>query len=828
MKRTTLVILLTILLVTTSLSSMTFASTVTISGKILDSKGAAVPGAPVKLFAITDTQLKNGSVASTVGAKNGTYTLTAPSTKTSYFIRVQKAGYTYTLKVLYVGTTNIINYNMTVAADLNRVAVTGVSVTPTNLKLALGGITTLTVTISPSNATNKGVAWTSNNKAVATVNSTTGKVTAVATGTANITVTTADGGMIATSVVTIGSNIPVTGVTLNETTLALNVGTTHTLVAIVIPSNATNKSLTWGSSNTAVASVHSAGQVTAKAAGTATIKVTTVDGGKTATCSVTSIGIGDIIIDVNPLHKKPVNLKVGYNEYVITQNPFHPFDDPTYVALMRDSGATVMRFPGGTIANFYDWGDDDFFTEEIADMKANAAQAVPREKFANQADYDAQVASYEDYLQSYINKGSLCREYRTTPRGVYGYTDFLSLADQIGADIYYVGNVSMAPAGVDPIDHLVAWMQDIESKGRAVKYLELGNEIVSPRAWTNNQAIPNGLYDLDRYLSICKTISERVKAIFPNIKIGILADGIGNKLGREPGNIDTICRYITSSSYGTDFFDAVIIHSYLRVRDGNLVELQDAKERVFANGKVMVENNVDYWRRIFAGKEIWMTETGYVKKATDIDITGTMLNAMLEADYILRWADDDVVASYIKFFSIAAKDGATATDGTKYVSYWNNDGIINEPTYYSNKMIFNTLKKSSDMLETNIRNNTFITRQVSYYGLDANGVLTYKPNTPISVEQLSARAYLSKDGFTISIPFVNQNATAVDVILNLNGAAVTGTAQIQWISGALLDKNTVTAPYTISPVSTSFSAGEVITLPAYSIGVIEINDQING
>jgi hypothetical protein len=231
----------------------------------------------------------------------------------------------------------------------------------------------------------------------------------------------------------------------------------------------------------------------------------------------------------------------------------------------------------------------------------------------------------------------------------------------------------------------------------------------------------------------------------------------------------------------------------------------------------------EFLNRILQGKEIWMTETGYIKKATDIDITGTMLNAMVEADYILRWADnDDVLASYIKFFSIAAKDGATATDGTKYVSYWNNDGIVNEPTYHSNKMIFNVLKKSSDVLGTNILNNTFITRQVSYYGLSANNVLTYKPNTPISVEQLSARAYLSKDGFTISIPFVNQNATAVDVILNVNGAAVSGTAQIQCISGALLNKNTVTAPNTVSPVTTSVSASGVMTLPAYSVGVIEI------
>ena len=82
-------------------------------------------------------------------------------------------------------------------------------------------------------------------------------------------------------------NVPVTGVTLNIGSLNLTVGSTSTLTATVKPSNATNKSVTWKSSNIGVATVDSKGKVTAKAAGSTTITVTTVDGGYTATCSVT-------------------------------------------------------------------------------------------------------------------------------------------------------------------------------------------------------------------------------------------------------------------------------------------------------------------------------------------------------------------------------------------------------------------------------------------------------------------------------------------------------------------------------------------------------------
>ena len=81
--------------------------------------------------------------------------------------------------------------------------------------------------------------------------------------------------------------VSVTGVSLDFTSATLDVGETMTLTATVAPTNATNKSLTWSSNNTAVATVSTGGVVTAVSAGTATITVTTADGGKTATCSVT-------------------------------------------------------------------------------------------------------------------------------------------------------------------------------------------------------------------------------------------------------------------------------------------------------------------------------------------------------------------------------------------------------------------------------------------------------------------------------------------------------------------------------------------------------------
>lgn len=81
--------------------------------------------------------------------------------------------------------------------------------------------------------------------------------------------------------------IAVTGVSLNKISDSLEIGRTVQLTETIAPANATNKGVTWSSSNTSVATVSNTGLVSAKAEGSATITVTTADGGFTATCVIT-------------------------------------------------------------------------------------------------------------------------------------------------------------------------------------------------------------------------------------------------------------------------------------------------------------------------------------------------------------------------------------------------------------------------------------------------------------------------------------------------------------------------------------------------------------
>jgi YD repeat-containing protein len=204
---------------------------------------------------------------------------------------------------------------------VDTIPVTGVSLNKTSTSLNVGATETLTATITPENATNKNVSWTSSNEAVATVSSD-GTVTGVGVGTATITVTTTDCNFTASCEVSVNvENIPVTGVSLNKASTSINELEEDTLIATITPSDATNQDVTWSSSDTEVATVDSTGTIIGVAPGTATITVTTADGGFTANCVVT-VTDTNIAVDGVSLNKTSDSIYIGsYDTLVASINP---------------------------------------------------------------------------------------------------------------------------------------------------------------------------------------------------------------------------------------------------------------------------------------------------------------------------------------------------------------------------------------------------------------------------------------------------------------------------------------------------------------------------
>ena len=342
------------------------------------------------------------------------------------------------VEAIAVGTTTITittedggkTASCAVTVKAKVIPVQGVSIDKASITMAVGDTQTLTATVTPLTATDKSVTWSSGNTSVATVSST-GVVTAKGVGTATITVTTNDGGKTAMcSVIVIP--VAVTGVTLNKSSLSLYQNDSETLVATVLPSNATNKNVSWSTSNSSVATVSTSGQVTAISPGTATITVTTADGGKTASCSVS--------VTADPYGAVDLGLSVKWSSF--------------------NYGASSVTSTGG----YYMWGDPNgtgepiFFTPPSVNSISGTQYDIVRRNWGG----SWRIPTRAEINELYSN----CTWTKTTLNGV----SVLKVTGRNGASIYLpftgYGMPDDGPVGTVTVsDGSNAYMMSAESYG---------------------------------------------------------------------------------------------------------------------------------------------------------------------------------------------------------------------------------------------------------------------------------------------------------------------------------------------------------------------------
>ena len=262
---------------------------------------------------------------------NGTYTLTATlgpdDTTDKTILWTVETGKESDVSVDSTGTVKVLrNFSGTVtitataksnsavkqtcSISVNSIKVDGIAISDTSATLYKGSWKQLSAVITPSGAADPAVTWSSSDSDIVKVDST-GKITAVGTKTSGttvineavITAQTSNASVFATCTVKVLDAVLITSLTLNKSELALNVGDEETLQVTGAPSNATNKTLLWTSSNPDVASV-SGGKVIAAAKGTTVVKAEATDGsGKYVSCVVTvnNIQILNVYLDKSSL-----------------------------------------------------------------------------------------------------------------------------------------------------------------------------------------------------------------------------------------------------------------------------------------------------------------------------------------------------------------------------------------------------------------------------------------------------------------------------------------------------------------------------------------------
>ena len=218
-----------------------------------------------------------------------------------------------------------------------QVEVSSVSLNTATVEMVEGETFSLVATILPKDAEYDGVIWASSNASVASVNS--GTVTAIKEGSA--TITASAGGKSATCTVKISAKIvAVKSIILDRTSLSMQVGETEMLTATVNPDNATDKAVTWSSSDVSVATV-SDGKITAKKSGEATI--TAKSGTCVAECKVTvTVSTESVTLD-----KTTLSLAVGETAQLTAT--VKPDDATDKNVAWTSSDASVAKVDNGKV-----------------------------------------------------------------------------------------------------------------------------------------------------------------------------------------------------------------------------------------------------------------------------------------------------------------------------------------------------------------------------------------------------------------------------------------------------------------------------------------------
>lgn len=233
-----------------------------------------------------------------------------------------------------------------------RQPVTSIVLSETNITVDMSTKTLqLRASVYPENALNKAVTWTSTDPSKVKVDAN-GTLTILKPGAVSIIATSVDNPAV-TAICNVNVNIPVVSITLDAKEKTMYVGQSERLTYYILPTNASNNSVTWTSTNNSVVTVDNTGKVTAKGVGTAVVMVKTLDGSHTAYCTITVKRVATSIkLDVS-------ELKLQTNEYYYLKVTLAPKDSTdteitwessdTKVAVVDNSGKVTAKGAGNAI-----------------------------------------------------------------------------------------------------------------------------------------------------------------------------------------------------------------------------------------------------------------------------------------------------------------------------------------------------------------------------------------------------------------------------------------------------------------------------------------------
>ena len=281
----------------------------------------------------------------------------------------------------------------------------------------------------------------------------------------------------------------------------------------------------------------------------------------------------------------------GFNTNMMSGD--YGYLDPDFIELTKVLAPKTLRFPGGTVGNFYHWEPGGFFENEMA------STLNPKLNQRNKGNY-VKLQKRRD--------------------GKILFDDFMQLCNTLNITPVVVVNLWTGSP-----EESAAWVRYAKNKGYQVKHWELGNELYLPH-YLNKYAT------VETYIAKAKKHAAAMKTVNPDIKVSVCATPIA--FHKEGWLVKTQQRkWDKGLAADTSFFDAYTVHvyAYKAVKKKKIEEM-----RGYLMGWIhfAVAEALDYYEKLFPNKEMWITEWNIANPANRV--ANTQLHAMYVGDFFLK------------------------------------------------------------------------------------------------------------------------------------------------------------------------------------------------
>lgn len=383
----------------------------------------------------------------------------------------------------------------------------------------------------------------------------------------------------------------------------------------------------------------------------------------------------------------------GFNTNMISGD--YGYLDEDFSTLTKALQPKTLRFPGGTVGNFYHWKTEGFIESEMGSTlypqlnKRNKGNYVKLRKRRNG------IISFDDFMQ-------LCQESNITP-------------------IVVVNLWTGTP------EESADWVRYAKIKGYKITHWELGNEYYLPH-------YANKFRTAEIYMKEAKKHALAMKAVNPDIKVSVCATPVA--FHKEGLLIKTSQRKwdekLAENTYplSNSWYDAYTVHvyAYKAVRK---TDIENMRGYLFGWIHFGIDEAMDYYEKLFPNKEMWVTEWNIANPANRV--ANTQLHAMYVGDFFLKLlstpritqANFHVIAGPGKGFPVFSPiTPASSRTFWKYGGEPESDygDTIRRTVYYSFQLIGEAFQDSDTRFDVSLQNLPMLEGQLEYKGKQMAGI----------------------------------------------------------------------------------------------------------